>query len=91
MKKYIGGYAAVMGGVDVLIFTAGVGENSPIVREMVCEGLEFLGIKLDKEKNNSRGDAIISAADSKVVVMSIKTNEELMIARDTYEIVRGLT
>jgi len=91
LKKYIGGYAAVMGGVDVLIFTAGVGENSPIVREMVCEGLEFLGIKLDKEKNNSRGDAIISAADSKVVVMSIKTNEELMIARDTYEIVRGLT
>jgi len=63
----------------------------PIVREMVCEGLEFLGIKLDREKNNSRGDAIISAADSKVVVMSIKTNEELMIARDTYEIVRGLT
>ena len=51
----------------------------------------YLGIKLDKEKNNSRGDAIISAADSKVVVMSIKTNEELMIARDTYEIVRGLT
>ncbi|HQD07174.1 MAG TPA: acetate kinase [Coprothermobacter proteolyticus] len=91
LKKYIGGYAAVMGGVDVLIFTAGVGENSPIVREMVCEGLEFLGIKLDREKNNSRGDAIISAADSKVVVMSIKTNEELMIARDTYEIVRGLT
>ncbi|NPV88441.1 acetate kinase [Coprothermobacteraceae bacterium] len=88
IKKYVGAYAAAMGGLDVLIFTAGVGENSPIVREMVCEGLEFLGVKIDKEKNNSRGDAIISSDDSRVVVMSIRTNEELMIARDTYEIVR---
>ncbi|WP_018962836.1 acetate/propionate family kinase [Coprothermobacter platensis] len=90
LKKYIGSYAAVLGGLDVLVFTAGVGENSPILREIVCDGLEFLGIKIDKEKNNVKGDAIISAADSKVTVMSIRTDEELMIARDTYRIVRGL-
>lgn len=89
IKKYIGAYAAVMEGLDVLVFTAGVGENSPPLRELVCEGLEFLGIKIDKERNNVRGTALISTDDSKVKVFTIATNEELVIARDTYEIVVG--
>ncbi len=89
IKKYIGAYAAAMGGLDVLVFTAGVGENSPPLRELVCEGLEFLGIKIDKERNNVRGTALISTDDSRVKVFSIATNEELVIARDTYEIVSG--
>jgi acetate kinase len=87
IKKYIGAYAAAMGGLDVLVFTAGVGENSPPLRELVCRDLEFLGIKIDKERNNVRGTALISTDDSKVKVFSIATNEELVIARDTYEIV----
>lgn len=88
IKKYIGAYAAAMGGLDVVVFTAGIGENSNVVRERVCRGLEFLGIKLDLEKNKVRGkEAIISADDSKVKVMVIPTNEELVIARDTKRIV----
>ena len=84
IKKFIGAYAAAMGGVDVLVFTAGVGENSGPTRAAVCEGLEFLGIKIDPEKNAVRGkEADISAADSRVRVLVIPTNEELMIARDT--------
>lgn len=84
IKKFIGAYAAAMGGVDVLVFTAGVGENSIPTRAAVCEGLEFLGIKIDPEKNAVRGkEADISAADSRVRVLVIPTNEELMIARDT--------
>lgn len=84
VKKYIGSYSAVMGGVDCIVFTAGLGENSPETRAAVCEGLEFLGVKLDKEKNNVRGKAVeISTADSRVKVFAIPTNEELMIARDT--------
>ncbi len=89
IKKYIGAYAAAMGGLDVLVFTAGVGENSPPLRELVCRDLEFLGIKIDKERNNVRGTALISTDDSKVKVFSIATNEELVIARDTYQIVSG--
>ena len=84
IKKFVGAYAAAMGGVDVLVFTSGVGENSSPTRAAVCEGLEFLGIKIDPEKNAVRGkEADISAADSRVRVLVIPTNEELMIARDT--------
>lgn len=90
VKKYIGAYAAAMGGVDVIVFTAGIGENSVSTREKVCEGLEFLGIKIDREKNNTRGKvAYINADDSKVKVLVVPTNEELMIARDTKEIVEA--
>ena len=92
IKKYVGAYAAAMGGIDALVFTAGVGENSWIIREMVCEGLEFLGIKLDKKKNDGlrSREEIISTPDSKVAVLVIPTNEELVIARDTKEIVESL-
>ena len=88
VKKYIGAYAAALGGVDMLTFTAGVGENSASMRANICEGLEYLGVKLDPELNKLRGDERkISAADSKVDVYVIPTNEELMIARDTLELV----
>ncbi|MEN3038220.1 MAG: acetate kinase [Candidatus Kryptonium sp.] len=88
VKKYIGAYSAAMGGVDVIVFTAGIGENSPDVRKSVCEGLEFLGIKIDNERNNSsEKEKIISTDDSKVKVIVIPTNEELVIALDTAEIV----
>ena len=84
VRKYIGSYAAALGGLDCLVFTAGVGENSASMRARICEGLEFLGVKLDPEKNNTRGkEAIISADDSKVTVWVIPTSEELMIAQDT--------
>ncbi len=87
VKKYIGAYAAAMGGVDVIAFAGGVGENDALVRRDSLKGLEFLGIKIDDNLNNTRGkEAIISAPDSKVIVMVVPTNEELMIARDTYEI-----
>lgn len=88
VRKYIGSYAAALGGLDCLVFTAGVGENSASMRARICEGLEFLGVKLDPEKNNTRGkEAIISADDSKVTVWVIPTNEELMIAQDTAALV----
>lgn len=84
IKKYIGAYAAAMGGVDIIVWTAGVGENQMDIREDSCEGLEFLGIKIDHEANKTHGEeAIISAADSKVKVCVIPTDEELMIAKDT--------
>ena len=84
IKKFIGAYTAIMGGLDVLVFTAGIGENSAETREGVCKGLEFMGIKIDPAKNNIRGkEAIVSADDSKVKVLVIPTNEELMIARET--------
>ena len=88
VRKYIGSYAAALGGLDCLVFTAGVGENSASMRARICEGLEFLGVKIDAEKNSVRGkEAIISADDSKVTVWVIPTNEELMIAQDTAELV----
>ncbi len=84
VKKYIGAYAAAMGGVDAIIFTAGVGENSADQRMAIASGLEFMGVKMDAEANNVRGkETVISAADSKVKVLLIPTNEELMIALDT--------
>ena len=77
-----------MGGVDAVVFTAGVGENDIGVRAEVCQGLEFLGLKLDEQANNVRGkEAVLSTADSKVKVLLVPTNEELMIAMATAEIV----
>ena len=90
VKKYIGAYAAALGGCDVLTSTAGVGENGPDMRAKICQGLEYMGVKIDPEKNNTRGkEAIISADDSKVTVWVIPTNEELMIAQDTAELVKA--
>lgn len=85
IKKYIGAYAAAMGGVDIIVFTAGVGENQTGMRAGACEDLEWMGVKLDKEKNEKvRGEeAVISAPDSRVKVVVIPTDEELMIATDT--------
>ncbi|MDR1650294.1 MAG: acetate kinase [Synergistaceae bacterium] len=90
IKKYIAAYAAVMGGADAVVFTAGVGENSDTVRELSLEGLEFMGIKLDKAKNAGihGSEAEISTPDSPVKVLVIPTNEELMIARDTLGLVK---
>jgi acetate kinase len=91
IKKYIGAYAAAMGGVDAVVFTAGIGENAWKARKGACEGLEFLGIKIDPEKNKvCCKEAIISNDDSKVKVMVIPTNEEWMIAKDTMEITEKL-
>ncbi|OCL26047.1 acetate kinase [Orenia metallireducens] len=88
VKKYIGSYAAVMNGVDAIVFTAGIGENAIELREKICADLDYLGIKLDAEKNNVRGKATeINADDSKVKIFIIPTNEELVIARDTKELV----
>ena len=87
IKKYIGAYAAAMGGVDVIVFTGGVGENQANARSGACEGLEYMGVKIDLEKNKVRGEeAIISTDDSKVKVVIIPTDEELMIASDTMDI-----
>ncbi|MBR3304765.1 MAG: acetate kinase [Christensenellaceae bacterium] len=84
IRKYIGAYAAAMDGIDVIAFAGGIGENDQDVRREVLEGLGFLGVKLDLEKNKTRGELkIISAPDSKVTVMIVPTNEELMIARET--------
>ncbi len=89
VAKYIGAYTAAMNGVDVICFTAGVGENGPLVRSMVCEYLGYLGIKLDEEANNKRGDdTVITTPDSATTVMFIPTNEELAIARETVRLVK---
>ena len=89
VRKYIGSYAAVLGGLDCLVFTAGVGENSATMRARICKNLEYLGIKIDAEKNKIRGcENKISTDDSAVQVWVIPTNEELMIAQDTAELVK---
>ena len=90
IKKFVGEYAAEMGGVDLIVFTGGVGENSSEMRESVCTGLEFMGVKFDTEANKgARGvNKLLSAADSKVKVAVIATDEELMIATDTYNLVK---
>ena len=89
VKKYIGSYAAEMNGVDAIVFTAGLGENGIDDRLAIASNLEVLGVKMDAEANNVRGkERVISAADSKVKVLLIPTNEELMIARDTLELVK---
>ena len=90
VAKYVGAYAAALQGLDVLTFTAGVGENGITTRTAICEYLGFLGVKIDPEKNNVRGkEALISTPDSKVQVWVIPTNEELMIAQDTAELVKA--
>jgi acetate kinase len=91
VKKYIGAYAALMGGLDAVVFTAGLGENSITSRKLICEGLDFIGVTIDDEANNVRGkETVISCKDAKVKVLLIPTNEELMIAQDTEEIVAAL-
>lgn len=89
IKKYIGGYAAAMGGIDALVFTGGIGENAVEVRTQVCEDLKFLGIELDENRNNNKEETI-SPDDSKTKVFRIPTNEELVIALDTAQIVTEL-
>ncbi len=90
IKKYIGSYAAAMGGLDALVFTGGIGENSPDVRAESCKGLDFLGIKIDDDKNNlTVSEKVISAEASKVKVLALPTNEELVIALDTMRIVES--
>jgi len=91
VKKYIGAYAAAMNGLDAIVFTAGVGENSIVIRQAVCEGLTFFGVELDEELNKIRSkDArIISKEGSKVKVLVVPTNEELIIARDTFNIINN--
>lgn len=90
IKKYIGAYAAALEGCDILVFTAGVGTNKPDMRKDVCAGLGFMGVKIDEKLNDSSslGDRIISTPDSKVKVVVIKTEEEYMIAKDTYELTK---
>lgn len=90
IKKYVGAYAAAMGGCDIIVFTAGVGENQSEMREAVCENMEYMGVKIDKEKNKGiRGvEAVISTPDSKVTVCVIPTDEELMIATDTMNLLK---
>lgn len=88
IKKYVGAYAAAMGGIDALVFTGGIGENSDLVREAVCKDLGFLGIEFDENKNkNVDGECAVTADDSKAKVLRIPTNEELVIALDTEKIV----
>lgn len=88
VAKYIGSYVAAMNGVDVICFTAGIGENAALVRTMVCEYLGYLGVKVDEDANHKRGEDIaISTADSRTTVMVIPTNEELAIARETVRLV----
>lgn len=90
IKKYVGAYAAAMGGIDALVFTGGIGENSSNVRSEVCNDMEFLGIKLDPKLNkNPEGEAIISSEDSSTKILRIPTNEELVIAMDTEQIVKN--
>lgn len=91
IKKYICSYAGMLGGVDAICFTAGIGENADIIREKVCSGLEFMGIKLDKEKNINKivGNREINHDDSRTKIFIIPTNEELVIAKDTYELTKA--
>ena len=90
VAKYVGAYAAALNGLDVLTFTAGVGENGPDTRKAICNYLGFMGVEIDDEKNNSRGKEVcISTPNSKVQVWVVPTNEELMIAQDTAELVNA--
>lgn len=90
VAKFVGAYAAALNGLDVLTFTAGVGENDATTRAAICEYLGYLGVKIDAEKNNIRGkECKISTEDSKVEVWVVPTNEELMIAQDTAELVNA--
>ncbi len=91
VRKYIGAYAASMGGLDSIVFTGGIGENSSKIRAMVCHRLEFLGVRIDIEQNsNTTGEGSIASNDSDVEVLIVPTNEELMIARDTMELTKSI-
>ncbi len=91
VKKYIGSYAAAMGGVDIIVFTGGIGENDSFTRQETCKGLEFIGVDFDFDLNkNKRGTGILTKEKSKTVVMVVETNEELVIAEDSYEIVKNM-
>ena len=87
IKKYIGSYTAAMNGLDCVVFTAGVGENDARLRALALENMSYYGIELDKEKNTTRGEMVISTENSKVKVLVIPTNEELVIASDTMQII----
>ena len=89
VKKYIGAYAAAMGGVDIVVFAGGIGENGPETREEICTGLEFLGIELDRKKNKGlrSKEALFPNLAHRVKVMVVPTNEELVIAEDTMRII----
>src|SRR5207244_192422 len=89
VKKTIGSFAAAMGGLDAVAFTGGIGEKSARLRFACCEGLEFLGIRLDEEKNERGvGDRVLSADDSRVTVLALATNEELVVARRAYRAIK---
>jgi acetate kinase len=89
VKKYIGAYAAAMGGIDCIVFTAGIGENNPAIRHNILKDLEFIGVEYDEARNNAKSDLFeITTDNSKVKVFTIATNEELMIARDTYALAK---
>ncbi|MCR5304184.1 MAG: acetate kinase [Lachnospiraceae bacterium] len=90
VAKYIGAYTAAMNGTDAIVFTAGVGENDPLIRSMICDYLGYLGVSIDEEANKKRGEeVVISTKDSKVSVLVVPTNEELAIARETVRLVGG--
>jgi acetate kinase len=89
VKKWIGSFAAALGGIETLVFSGGIGENAPAVRARICDGLGFLGIELE-EKHNAANEGVISAASSRAVVRVIRTNEEQIIAKTVCQI-RGLT
>ncbi len=91
VRKYVAAYAAAMGGVDAVIFTGGIGENAPAIRERALAGLEFMGLRLDKARNDAAvgREADVSAADATVRTLVIPTNEELIIARDTLRLMKG--
>ena len=90
IKKYIGAYAAVLNGVDAIIFTAGVGENDALLRKLVCEELEYLGIQIDKDKNQIRSKDLreINQSDSQVKILVVPTNEELEIANQCFSLIK---
>lgn len=91
VKKYIGAYAAALGGVDCVVFTGGIGENSALVRDMSCQGMEWLGVVIDREKNNLREKRIreIQAASGRVAVLVVPTDEEREIARQTLQVIEN--
>ena len=90
MAKYIGAYAAALNGIDVITFTAGVGENGVSTRKAICEYLTYMGVEIDDELNNNRGkEMVISTPNSKIQVWIVPTNEELMIAQDTAALVKA--
>jgi acetate kinase len=85
VKKTLGGYAAAMGGLDAVAFTGGIGENSARLRERCCSGLAFLGVELDANRNEGSGDRVVSSESSRVTVLALSTNEELVVARRAYK------